>query len=343
MNLENLDVREAAAGDPRGFLRQYADGVILDEAQKVPALFSYVQVLVDEIREMGKFVFTGSQNFLLMESITQSLAGRAGISHLLPFTLDECPEPSNPQVNRRMLRGAYPPIYDRELAPQDFYPSYLETYVERDVQSLKNIGNLGLFRKFLLLCAGRSGQILNLTSLGNEVGVDHKTIQSWISVLETGFLVYRLPPYYKNRNKRVVKQPKLYFLDTGILCSLLGIRKERDLMSHPLRGAIFETMIVSETVKQYWHRGERPPLYFWRDHQGREIDLLVENADGLRAVEVKSGETVMPSWFDGLKWFRDLAGDQICSSSLVYGGSMDMKQDGFPVWPWNRVQEIFEA
>lgn len=334
VNLENLDVRAEAEEDPRGFLNRHRDGAILDEVQRVPALFSYLQGIVDERGEMGRFILSGSQNFLLMESVSQSLAGRVAVLHLLPFSMEELPAGPDTGLNTRLVQGGYPPLHDRGLLASEFYPSYLETYVERDVRTLKNIGNLSLFRKFLFLCAGRSGQLLNLTALGNEVGVDHKTIQSWISVLEAGFLVYRLPPYFQNWNKRVVKQPKLIFLDTGVLCSLLGIRDVQTMQSHPLRGAVFESWAVSETVKFQLNRGERPAVFFWRDHSGHEIDLLVEQAGRLRSIEVKSGETVLGSWFDGLNWFQKVAGDAFETGAVIYGGDQASTRKGFHVIPW---------
>lgn len=334
VNLENLDVRAEAEEDPRGFLKRHEEGAILDEVQRVPALFSYLQEIVDEGDKMGRFILSGSQNFLLMESVSQSLAGRVAVLHLLPFSMEELPVDSDTGLNTRLIQGGYPPLHDRGLLPPEFYPSYLETYVERDVRTLKNIGNLSLFRKFLLLCAGRSGQLLNLTALGNEVGVDHKTIQSWIAVLEAGFLVYRLPPYFQNWNKRVVKQPKLIFLDTGVLCSLLGIRDVQTMQSHPLRGAVFESWAVSETVKFQLNRGERPAVFFWRDHSGHEIDLLVEQAGRLRSIEVKSGETVLGTWFDGLNWFQKVAGDTFETGAVIYGGDQASTRKGFHVIPW---------
>ena len=334
VNLEALDMRAEAEEDPRSFLRRHAAGAILDEAQRVPDLFSYVQTRVDESGEMGRFILSGSQNFLLMDSISQSLAGRAAIQHLLPFSITELPASADISLDERLLQGAYPPIHDRQLRAADFYPSYLETYVERDVRSLRNIGNLTQFRKFLMLCAGRCGQLLNLTALGNEVGVDHKTIQNWISVLEAGFLVYRLPPYHRNWNKRLVKQTKLFFLDTGLLCSLLGIRNTEDLRTHPLRGAIFESWVVAEAVKSFINRGQRPSLYFWRDHSGHEIDLLIEDAGKVRAIEVKSGETITGNWLEGLQWFKTLAADQVSGMTVIYGGTRNTTRADINLIPW---------
>lgn len=342
-NLEDLDIRAEAEEDPRGFLRRHTEGVILDEAQRVPALFSYLQGIVDAEGQMGKYILSGSQNFLLMESVSQSLAGRAAVLHLLPFSLKEFPAEEDVSLDRRLLSGAYPPLHDRGLTAGEFYPSYLETYVERDVRSLRNIGNLSVFRKFLMLCAGRGGQLLNMSSLGNEVGVDHKTIQSWISVLEAGFLVHRLPPYHRNWNKRVVKQPKLIFMDSGVQCALLGIRSERDLRSHPLRGAIFESWVVSEAVKQHTHRGIRPAVSFWRDHSGNEVDLLVEDGGKFHAVEIKSGETVLSSWFDSLTWFAGVAGDVNLSSNVVYGGERASSRKEVQLIPWRELAGSFSS
>ncbi|MCH8475934.1 MAG: ATP-binding protein [Opitutales bacterium] len=341
VNLENLDIRAEAEEDPRGFLRRHAEGVVLDEVQRVPALFSYVQSMVDESGEMGRYILSGSLNFLLMSSVSQSLAGRAAVLHLLPFSIGELPPESSVSLDQRLLLGGYPPLYDRQLKAGEFYPSYLETYVERDVRGLRNIGNLSLFRKFLMLCAGRSGQLLNLTALGNEVGVDHKTIESWISVLEAGFLVYRLPPYHRSWNKRVVKQPKLIFLDTGVLCAILGIRGESDLRTHPLRGAVFESWVVSEALKYQMNRGLRPTLFFWRDHSGHEIDLLMEEAGRARAIEIKSGETVVSSWLEGLKWLQKVAGDQLGAAAVVHGGERSTKRKDLEVISWRKAQSAF--
>ena len=258
VNLENLDDRAAAVDDPKGFLRVYQkDGVIIDEAQKVPELFSYLQGIVDNSRAMGKYILTGSHNFLLLENITQSLAGRVGVMHLLPFGFDELTATvitDETVLDQVIFSGMYPPLHDRKITPPDFYPSYLQTYIERDVRAIKNIGNLNTFTRFLQLCAGRIGQLLNLSSLGTEVGVDAKTVRSWLSILEASFVIFFLSPYYKNYNKRVVKQPKLYFYDTGVVCSLLGLNASSQLSNFYLRGSLFENFVIAESLKYRIHR-----------------------------------------------------------------------------------------
>ncbi len=337
VSLESLDTRMAATEDPRRFLGDFAgDAFILDEVQRVPELLSYLQGYVDEKPRMGRVVLTGSQNFLLMEGITQTLAGRAAVEHLLPFEQSELGTNAR-SADEAMVLGGYPPVFDRHLDPSDFYPAYIETYVERDVRSIRNIGDLNQFRKFLRLCAGRTGQLLNLSALGNEAGMDHKTVQSWISVLEASFVVFRLLPHHRNWNKRLVKQPKLYFLDTGVACSLLGIRDAATLATHPLRGALFETYIVSEALKFYHHRGIRPPLSFWRDHSDTEVDLLIELAGTILPCEIKSGETVTEGMLAGLKKFEKITEAPLARSRLVHGGTASISRTIADVFPWNRL------
>jgi len=292
-NLENIDEREAAEEDPVRFLLMHArTGLIIDEAQKVPDLFSYLQGIVDESGQMGKFILTGSQNFLLLEKITQSLAGRAAVCHLMPFGLPELDGvgllPDN--LDRCMFYGGYPVLYDRKVDPTDYFPSYVQTYIDRDVRSIKNVGDLSTFRRFVKLCAGRVGQLLNLSSLGNELGINYKTVRSWISILEASFIIFLLTPHHKNFNKRLVKQPKLYFYDTGLLCSLLDIRSEKQLASHYLRGSIFESLVVSEYIKLRYHHGFQSNAFFWRNSTGHEIDLLIEDGEHVKAVEIKSAK-----------------------------------------------------
>jgi len=338
LNLENLDVMAAATEDPRRFLEAHAEtGAIIDEAQRAPELFSYLQGIVDESGRMGRFVLTGSQNFLLLEKISQSLAGRTAISHLLPFSSAELKSADlfASDTDTVLYQGSYPPVFDRPVAPEDFYPAYIETYLERDLRTLKNIGDLSLFRKFLILCAGRAGQLLNMAALGNEVGVDHKTVRSWISVLEACFIVFLLRPYHRNWNKRLVKQPKLYFHDTGLLCSLLGIKNADGLAGHYLRGSIFENHVITEQIKAQYNRGERPSVFFWRDHSGHEIDLIIENGSAIKAVEIKSGTTLHPTFFDGLSWFARQTGLSASDCVLVYGGDSRQNRKAGEVRPWN--------
>lgn len=343
VSLENIDTMTAAKEDPRRFLSPHQQsGLIIDEAQRVPELFSYLQGIVDGSGQMGRYILTGSQNFLLLEKITQSLAGRAAILHLMPFSASEIRSVGRlaPSLDEVLFTGMYPPLFDRPVAPADFYPSYIETYLERDVRSMKNIGDLALFRKFVLLCAGRTGQLLNLTALGNETGVDHKTIRSWISVLEASFIVFLLRPYHRNWHKRVVKQPKLYFYDTGLLCSLLGLRKVADLAMHHLRGGIYENYVIAEYMKRQYHAGLRPAAYFWRDHSGHEVDLIIEDGPAIQAVEIKASETAGPDLFDGLRWFCAHTGTAASDCTLVYGGTEEHRRADARVIPWAQAHRL---
>ena len=278
-NLENLDDRMAAEEDPRRFLKPHAaSGLIVDEAQKVPSLFSYLQGIVDESGKMGKFILTGSQNFLLLENITQSLAGRVALFNLMPLGIDELEiaELMPNDADQLIFTGGYPVLYDRSVGPPDYFPAYIQTYIERDVRSIKNIGDLSTFQRFVKLCAGRTGQLLNLSNLGSELGINYKTVRSWISVLEASFIVFLLQPHHRNFNKRIVKQPKLYFYDTGLLCALLDIQSPEQVSTHYLRGHLFENLVIAEYVKHRLHLGMRSNAFFWRNSTGHEIDLLIE-------------------------------------------------------------------
>lgn len=343
VNLENLDDRRAAEEDPVRFLRFQSDkGKIIDEAQKVPALFSYLQGIVDESKEMGKFVLTGSQNFLLLESITQSLAGRVAVSHLMPFGLPELARAGlRPEhLDTMLYTGCQPVIYDRNVPPEDFFPSYIQTYIERDVRSIKNIGDLSAFQRFVKLCAGRVGQLLNLSSIANELGINYKTVGSWLSILEASFIVFLLRPHHRNFNKRVVKQPKLYFYDTGLLCALLELRSADQLSAHYLRGNIFESFVVSEYMKMRHHAGLRPNAFFWRDNTGHEIDLLLEDGPQLRAVEIKSGETLNDAFFNGLQYYRKIAELSPDCCYLIYGGAKDYSRKHGQVLGWRGIEAL---
>lgn len=345
VSLENMDMMLAAQEDPRRFLEPYKNsGLIVDEAQRVPELFSYLQGVVDASGSMGRYILTGSQNFLLLESITQSLAGRAAILHLLPFSAEEIADVGllEDSLYEVLFKGMYPPLFDRPVSPMDFYPSYIETYLERDVRSMKNIGNLALFRKFVQLCAGRVGQMLNLTSLGNETGVDHKTIRSWLSVLEASFIVFLLRPYHRNWNKRIVKQPKLYFYDTGLLCSLLNLRSANELSIHHLRGSIFENYVIAEHIKGQFHRGVRPSVYFWRDHTGHEVDLIIEKGTAIQAIEIKSTSTLNSDLFNGLHWFSKQAGLSADDCFLVYGGDQLQGRVAARAVSWRQAHSIWK-
>lgn len=331
VNLENPDSRRFAMDDPRGFLSQYPGGAILDEVQRVPELFSYLQQVLDEFDGTGMFILTGSNNFLLQENISQSLAGRVGYLFLLPLSLSELGWNST-SSNELLFRGGYPALYDSSADSTLFYANYLRTYVERDVRLIKNITDLFAFEKFLRLCAGRTGQLLNMSSIAMESGVDVKTIGSWIGVLETSFIAFRLQPYHKNYNKRIVKMPKLYFYDTGLAVALMGIENTDQLAIHPFRGNLFENLVILELMKRRYNKALQKKLYFWRDNSGHEIDVILERAGAQLPLEIKSGKTVSDDFFKGLDYWRKLTGaDQ---GYLVYDGeTAQERSNGISVIP----------
>jgi uncharacterized protein len=333
INLENLNDLYAVQEDPLRFLNAFSSkGLIVDEAQKFPDLFSYLQGVVDASGHMGKFILTGSQNFLFLEKITQSLAGRVAVLHLMPFGLPELDQAGAVpgSLDEILFKGFYPVLYDRPIQPAEYYPSYIQTYIERDVRSIKNIGNLSLFQRFIKLCAGRTGQLTNFSSIGNELGINYKTVSSWVGILEASFVIHLLRPYYRNFNKRLVKQAKLYFFDSGLLCSLLDIQSPGQLHSHYLRGSIFESFMVTELIKMRYHSGLVPNTFFWRDNTGHEIDLLLEEGTDLKALEIKSGETINSDFFKGLDENR----------FLIYGGLKNYQRTGAAVLSWKNFAEI---
>lgn len=326
ISLEDLDMREFATNDPHGFLNSFPRQVILDEAQRVPSLFSYLQTHVDKINEPGMFLLAGSHNFLLMEKVNQSLAGRTAILKLLPFSREEMIDASilPASINAQIYQGAYPRLFDQGLQPEEFYPFYIQTYVEKDVRQLKNIGDLSRFTRFIKLCAGRIGQLLNLSSLAVECGVSVPTITSWLSVLEASYICYLLRPDWNNFAKRLVKSPKLYFYDTGLACSLLDIKSPEQLNVHFSRGALFENMVINEYIKKAWNKGQVADLRFWRDNQGNEVDLLVYEGLNPSAYEIKSGETFQPSFFKGISKWASLTGADLDQVHVIYGGSTSL-------------------
>jgi len=354
VSLELPDERDFATEDPRGFLERFDGPVILDEVQRVPDLFSYIQVLVDEHQDWtGRFILTGSHNFLLLESISQSLAGRCAVLHLLPFSLSELAgrkpitletlgksvpknlkRPPKSDLMETLFTGFYPRIHDKDLPPRDWLANYYQTYLERDVRSVLNVGDLETFGRFVRLCAGRCGQLLNISSLASDCGVSHTTIKRWLSVLEASFIIVLLRPHHRNFGKRLIKSPKLYFLDTGLLCYLLQIHTPKELLHRAERGAVFESFVVSELYKNFLHRGEQPRLYFWRDVSGHEIDIVIETGTRLIPVETKSAKTVASDFFDNLAYWRDLVGKEAGQAALIYGGDEAFKRSDTVVYPW---------
>lgn len=341
VSLEDPEQREFAVTDPRGFLARFGDGAIIDEVQHCPDLLSYLQGIVDEHRRMGEFVLTGSQQFGLMSRITQSLAGRVGRIELLPFAIAELASAGllPKDLDDLLWRGGFPALYDRPLGPDDWFPNYLATYVERDVRQLLAVRDLTLFQRFVKLCAARTGQLLNLSALANDCGISHTTAREWLTVLEASYLVFLLPPYHRNFGKRLVKTPKLYFLDTGLAAALLGIKNAATLNLHAMRGALFETLVVSELIKQRFNDGKPADLYFWRDNTGNEVDILFEVGTALQAVEIKSGATLVRDWFKGIAKWQVLAGDEARTPWLIYGGNEGYQRDAVQVIPWAALGE----
>lgn len=340
VSLESPDQREFAIEDPKRFLAQFTDGAVIDEVQRVPSLMSWLQGLVDERQRMGDFILTGSQQFDLVRHITQSLAGRVGRVELLPlqgFELRQAGQlPSD--LDNLMVKGHYPALYSRELLPQDWFANYVATYVERDVRQLLQVKDLQLFQRFLRLAAARSGQLLNLSALGADAGISSVTAREWIGVLEASYLVMRLPPFFENFGKRLVKTPKLYFLDTGLMCWLLGIHSAAVLSTHPLRGQVFETMMVVEAYKAALNKGQQAELYFWRDSAGQEVDLLAQRDGVFESYEIKSGATFSPDWFKQLTRFEKL-NPQAVRSTVIYGGEESSTRSQGEVLAWAQALE----
>lgn len=341
VNLESPDVYEAAVSDPRLFLSQFNKGVIIDEAQRFPDLFSYIQTLSDERNRPGEYILTGSQNFLLSEKISQSLAGRVFVTHLLPLSISELQSAqttNTEDLETTIFRGFYPRIHQMDMEPELFFPSYIQTYVERDVRQIVNVSNLFLFQKFLRITAGRVGQLLNYNSIANEVGVDLKTVKSWFSILESSFIAFFLQPHHRNFSKRILKTPKLYFHDTGLVCNLLGIRKKEELSNHWAKGALFENMIIADVMKGFLNRCITPPVYFWRDSTGNEVDCLIDAGNNIKCVEIKSATTISSGFFKGLDFYRRLNPE--AEPILMYGGNTNGLRNNGKILAWNNSTEI---
>jgi len=324
VSLEDPDERMLAAIDPRGFLARYKNGAIIDEAQRVPELFNYMQGILDQVGKDGFYILTGSNNFLLQQSISQSLAGRIGFIDLLPLSYDEILQfkKKDISIENLVLHGCYPELYDKNRKPTIWYPAYIRTYIERDVKQIRNIENTLVFNRFLQLCAGRTAQQLNVSALSNETGVEIKTVQAWLSILQSSYIVHLLPPYHKNFNKRVVKTPKLYFLDTGLACSLLGIREKRELEISHFKGALFENYVIMEMLKQKFNGGSNSGFYYWKENNGLEIDLLIDTGKKMIAHEIKSTETFHESLLKGLEKWRKIS--QSTDGVLLYNGKIEL-------------------
>ena len=341
VSLENPDERNLAMNDPKAFLKRFPNGAILDEVQRAPELLNYLQEILDNTTEDGLFILTGSNNLLLQENVSQTLAGRIGVLDLYPLSYRELQNPEKEySLNELILKGFYPEIHQKKRNPDIWYQSYLRTYVERDVRQLKNIDNALLFLKFLRLCAGRIGQTVNMTALSNECGIDVKTVESWLSILEKTFIIKILPAYFNNFNKRLVKTPKLYFVDTGLACSLLSIKKENELDLSHFRGSLVENLVVIEFMKNNANLNLGQQFYFWRDNKGLEIDLVVQSANQLMAIEIKSAQTFSSDFIKGLKKFNGLSGET--GGILIYDGEMEfMSKDLIKVTNWKSILKGF--
>jgi hypothetical protein len=342
-SLEAPDVREFAREDPRGFLAGYPHGAILDEVQRVPELASYLQGIVDEPGFEGSWILTGSQDFALLASLSQSLAGRTAVLHLLPPSLEELRRFESPPEDLFdvLFAGAYPRIHQEGIEPRAFHEAYVATYLERDVRQVLDVGDLGSFQTFVRLCAGRAGTLVNLSSLGADAGISQPTARSWLSALEVGFLVFRLRPYLPNLRKRLIKTPKLYFYDSGLLCFLLGIRDPDQLRHHRMRGAVFESWVISEVMKAHHHRGVSPSIFFFQDRRGLEVDLILERGGNeIAAAEIKSGATLAGDFLKPLDSLAEAlaeAGGPAVEAALVYGGERAATRRGVRVVPWGQL------
>ena len=340
-SLEDPDTRLFALSDPRKFLGNEKK-MIIDEIQRAPELFSYIQSNTDKTSLNGQYIISGSQSFLLNQHISQSLAGRVAIFNLMPLSLFELREHGFKitEYEKLIFQGFYPRLYDRNINPADFYPNYIQTYLERDVRLLQNIHDLNLFIRFLKLCAGRIGQLLNLNSVANDCGVSPNTAKSWISVLEASFVIFLLQPHFKNFNKRLVKMPKLYFIDTGLASSLLDIESENQLSTHYLRGLLFENFIISEFIKTRLNNGLRSNCYFWRDNKGTEIDCIIENGNLITPVEIKSGNTFNQDYFKNLNYWNKLSGNTNKNSYVIYGGVSGRETKDGKLLSWNDLYDV---
>lgn len=340
ISLENIEERNFAINDPKGFLAKYPNGAILDEIQKAPDLLSYIQTIVDDKNREGMFILTGSHQFEMMKNVSQSLAGRTAIVKLLPLSYQEAYSSiSNNNIEEVLFTGFYPRIFDKKLSPTEVMSFYVSTYIERDLRELINIKDLSVFENFLKICAGRSGQIINYSSIGNDCGITYNTIKNWLSILETSFIIKIHKPFFKNINKRLIKSPKLYFLDTGLLCYLLGITEPKQIEIHPLKGAIFESFIVSDILKIKFNKGKQDNLYYYRDNHGIEIDILMDQGTSVDAIEIKSSKTLSSQFFKNIKSYQK---NQKGKAYLIYGGNENHTQENVQIVSWNNLQNIID-
>ncbi len=344
ITLEDPAERAFAFEDAKGFLHRFRDGAIFDEAQRWPDLFSYLQGMVDEEPIPGKFILTGSQQFGLLAGVSQSLAGRVGMTALLPLSISELPaaSKSSQSLDTLIIKGSYPALHVRDISPADWFASYIATYIERDIRQVLRVHDLSVFQRFVRLCAGRNGQLLNLNALAGETGVSQKTARSWLSVLESSYIVHLLPPYFRNFGKRLIKTPKLYFLDQGLACWLLGIRSHEHLALHPMRGAIFESFIISEFLKSRYNRGQPPDLYFWRDNNGLEADIVFERGTKLQPVEIKSGQTITGDYIRAGQRAARFAAEEALQPWLIYGGDDSYERNGVTIMSWRDCEKWAE-
>jgi hypothetical protein len=343
ISLENPDDLQNALHDPRGFLNQFTKGVILDEAQNAPQLFSYIQGIVDANEKM-RFILSGSQNFLLNERISQALAGRVGVLTLLPLSMAELANAGKLKIKFEdaAFTGFYPRIYDKKIRPSIFYPSYLQTYIQRDVQQITKVTNSNLFIRFLKLLAGRVGQLINYASLATDVGVSANTVKGWVHVLEMSYVIYLLRPHHNNFSKRLVQMPKIYFIDTGLLCYLLEIEKPAQINTHFAKGGIFENFIILELLKNRFNAAKLPNTFFWRDKHGHEVDVIIETASQLVPIEIKSSQTRSLHFFDGINYYKNLAKAKSRKGFAVYGGKETVDTKDGMILPWNKIEELYK-
>lgn len=343
ISFEDIDMRQFAQTDPRRFLAEHENkhGLILDEIQHVPSLLSYIQTYVDKHDVVGYFILTGSQNFMVHQATAQTLAGRIAVITLLPLSINELSKskklPLTPE--KLLFKGCYPRIYAKKLAPSPWYSFYNRMYIERDVRLITNVTDLSNFQRFLLLCAGRIGQILNISSLANDCGISTNTAKSWLSILQASYIIFLLPPYYNNFSKRLIKSPKLYFYDTGLAASLLGIQTEKQLSGHYLRGGLFESLVLSELIKNAFNNAQEPHLYFWRDSHGHEVDGIIDNAGHLLSIEIKSGYTVNPDFFTALEKWNEISQTSPEDNFIIYGGENNQKRSKGNVVSWSSIAQ----